>query len=109
MYPVIIHQAGPLPIKTTVKWPSTDVVTIAVSGSAWAQSPNTTVAVNVSVGDQMIGTLQMYANESGVHLALPTAYLPSLNNPGQVTVALTAANGTTLTDGNDMFTAVLLY
>ncbi len=109
MYPVIIHQAGPLPIKTTVKWPSTDVVTMAVSGSAWAQSPNTTVAVNVSVGDQMIGTLQMYANESGVHLALPTAYLASQNNPGQVTVTLAAANGTTLTDSNDMFTAVLLY
>jgi hypothetical protein len=109
MYPVIIHQAGPLPIKTTVKWPSSDIVTMAVSGSAWTQSPNTTVAVNVSVDGQMIGTLQMYANQSGVHLAFPTAFLPSQGTFGEFTVALTPANGTTLTDANDMFTVALIY
>ena len=49
MDPVVLHQAGPLPIKTTVRWPSSNRVTVAVSGSARAQSPNTMVAVNVTI------------------------------------------------------------
>jgi hypothetical protein len=109
MEPVVLHQAGPLPIKTTVKWPSTDVVTMAVSGSAWTQSPNTTVAVNVSVGDQMIGTLQIFANQAQVHLALPDAFIATQGAFGEFPLTLTAANGNTITDANDIFTVALLY
>src|ERR1044072_3948393 len=103
MYPVIIHQAGPLPIKTTVRWPSSNLVTVAVSGSAWAQSPNTMVAVNVTISSERIGTLQIYANQAQVHLALPDAFIATQGIFGEFALTLTAANGNTITDANDIF------
>jgi hypothetical protein len=109
MEPVVLHQAGPLPIKATVRWPSSNLVTVAVSGSARAQSPNTMVAVNVTIAGEKIGTLQIYANKAQVHLALPDALIATPGISGEFTLTLTAANANTITDANDIFTVALLY
>ena len=109
MFPVIINQAGPLPIKVTVDWPSSGAVMVAVSGSAWTQSPNTTLAVQVSVHATTLGTMQQVANPAGTHLAFPTAFFSVNGEIGSTTFTLTAANATTVTDQNDHFTVALIY
>jgi len=109
MEPVVLHQAGPLPIKTTVRWPSSNLVTVAVSGSAWARNPNTMVAVDVTISSEKIGTLQIFANKAQVHLALPDAFIATQGIFGEFALTLTAANGNTITDENDIFTVALLY
>lgn len=106
--PVIINQTGPLPIKTTVQWPSTGTVIVAVSGSAYAQKPGTMLGVNVTVADSS-DTIQVYANQSGTHLAIPTGFFPRNGLYGQVTVTLAATDGNTATDVNDHFTVALIY
>ncbi len=109
MEPVVLHQAGPLPIKTTVRWPSSNLVTVAVSGSARAQSPNTMVAVNITISSEKIGTMQIYANKAQVHLALPDAFIATQGAFGEFPLTLTAANSNTITDENDIFTVALIY
>ncbi len=109
MFPVIINQAGPLPITVNVDWPSSGSVMVAVSGSAFTNNPNTTLAVKVTVHSTTLGTVQHYANPAGTHLAFPTAFFAVNGEIGPTTFTLTAANATTITDQNDHFTVALIY
>ncbi|HEY0015941.1 MAG TPA: hypothetical protein VGC13_06465 [Longimicrobium sp.] len=108
-FPVIIDQAGPLPISTTVQWPSSNTVVIAVSGSAYAKTPGTMLNVKVNMAGTWIGTIQMFANQATTHLAFPTGFTAVKGGYGQFTLTLSAADGNTLTDANDHFTVALLY
>lgn len=109
MSQVIINQVGPLPIKAPVSWPSDRTVLMSVSGSAFTQQPNTPLAVAVTVHSTHVGTLQLVANPAGTHLDLPAAFFALDGIFGDTTIELTAANGTTLTDKNDLFTVALIY
>ncbi|HEX6037660.1 hypothetical protein [Longimicrobium sp.] len=106
--PVIINQAGPLPIKTTIEWPSTNTVIVAVSGSAFAQKPATMLGVNVSIKDAW-NTIQVFANQAGTHMAFPTGFFPVNGAFGEITLTLSAVDGNTMTDANDHFTVALIY
>ena len=106
--PVIIDQAGPLPIKTVVPWPSSNTVVVAVSGSAYAQKPATMLTVKLSIGDTS-ETLQVYANQPSMHLALPTGFFARTGLYGPVAVTLSAGDGNTFTDVNDHFQVALIY
>lgn len=106
--PVIIDQAGPLPIKTSLDWPSTNTVVIAVSGSVYAQQPQTMLTVNLSINDTT-ETLQVYANRSSTHIALPTGFFARTGEYGPCTVTLSAADSNTITDQNDHFQVALIY
>lgn len=108
MSPTIIDQAGPLPISKAVQWPSSNTVLVAVSGSAWAQTPNTPLAIRVSLDANVIGTLQMYANQASTHTGFPTGFYAVKNEQGEVTVTLNPSEGT-ITDPNDHFTVTLIY
>jgi len=108
-FPVIIDQAGPLPISTTVQWPSSNTVIIAVSGSAFAQTPSTMLRAKVHIAGTWIGSVQIYANQATTHLAFPTGFIAVKGGYGEFTLTLTAADGNTLTDANDHFTVALLY
>lgn len=108
MFPVIIDQAGPLPIKATVQWPSTNTVILAVSGSAYAQNPGTMLRVRVNIKNTWIGSIQVFANQASTHLTLPTGFLATNGEYGEFTLSLTADGGT-VTDQNDRFTVALLY
>lgn len=107
-FPVIIDQAGPLPIKTTVQWPSSNTVVVAVSGSAYAQKAATLLTVKLSIGDTT-ETLQVYANQASMHLALPTGFFSRTGLFGPTTVTLSAGDGNTFTDVNDHFQVALIY
>jgi hypothetical protein len=108
MFPVIIDQAGPLPIKTSVKWPSSNTVVVAVSGSAYAQKPGTMLTVKLTIHDTT-ETIQVYANQASTHMALPTGFFARDGEYGQVDVTLSAVDGNTVTDQNDHFQVALIY
>ncbi len=107
-FPVIIDQAGPLPISADVKWPSSETVIVAVSGTAYAQSPGAMLRVRLYIKNTWIGSIQLLANHAAQHVMLPTGFLPTTGEYGEFTVSLTAEPGT-LTDQNDRFTVALLY
>lgn len=107
-FPVIINQAGPLPISADVKWPSSEAVVIAVSGTAFAQAPGTMLRVRLYVQNNWIGSIQLMANQASQHVTLPTGFLRTAGTFGEFTVKLTADPGT-VTDQNDRFTVALLY
>lgn len=109
MNPVIINQAGPLPIRTTIPWPSSNTIVVAVSGSAWAQKANTMLTVNVTIEGAVVGVLQQFANAATTHLAFPTAFIALQTQWREATVTLSAANSATVTDQNDNFTVALIY
>lgn len=108
MFPVIIDQAGPLPIKTSVKWPSTGTIVVAVSGSAYAQKPGTMLTVKLTIQDTT-ETIQVYANQASTHMALPTGFFTRTGAYGQADVTLSAGDGNTFTDQNDHFQVALIY
>jgi hypothetical protein len=109
MSQVIINQVGPLPIQAPVSWPSDRAVLVSVSGSAFTQQPNTRLAVTLSIHSTTIGTLQLFANPAGTHLVLPAGFFSVNGGFGETSIVLSAANGTTLTDKNDLFTVALIY
>jgi hypothetical protein len=109
MSQVIINQVGPLPITAPVSWPSDRSVLVSVSGSAFAQQPGTTLAVKLSIHLTSIGTLQLMANQGGTHMVLPAGFFDVNGTFGETSIVLSAANGTTLTDKNDLFTVALIY
>jgi hypothetical protein len=106
---MVLRQPGPLPIKTSVKWPTSDSVVVAVSGSAWTKAANRTLAVNLTVGSQQVGTLQLFANPTSTHLAFPSGFFESTQPLGDTPVTLTAGNADTVTDQNDIFTVTLIF
>lgn len=106
--PVVIDQAGPLPIKTSIEWPSTNTVVVAVSGSAYAQQPQTMLTVNLSINDKT-ETLQVFANRAGTHIALPTGFFARTGEYGPCDVTLSAGDSGTITDQNDHFQVALIY
>jgi hypothetical protein len=109
MSQVIINQVGPLPITAPVSWPSDRAVLVSVSGSAFTQQANTTLAVKVSIHSTNIGTLRLSANAAGTHMVLPSCFYDVNGGFGETSIVLSAANGTTLTDKNDLFTVALIY
>ncbi|HET6764119.1 MAG TPA: hypothetical protein VFH27_10615 [Longimicrobiaceae bacterium] len=108
MSQVVIRQAGPLPIKQSFMWPSSEAIIVAVSGSAWTQKPNTLLTVQVQVDDKVLGTIQTLAGSATVHLALPTGFFAIQRQISQAVLTL-SAGADTLTDANDPFTVALIF
>ncbi|HEY5419332.1 MAG TPA: hypothetical protein VIL10_01240 [Marmoricola sp.] len=108
MSQVVIRQAGPLPVKSSFMWPSSESIIVAVSGSAWAHQPNTLLTVQVQVDDKVLGTIQTLAGTTGVHLALPTGFFAIQRQISPAVLTLTAGPDTT-TDANDPFTVALIF
>jgi len=110
MSQVIINKVGPLPITVPVAWPSDRPVMVSVSGSAFTKQPGTQLAVKLSIHSTGIGTVQLMANQAGPHMVLPAGFFDVASGViGGADVTLSAANGTTLTDANDLFTVALIY
>lgn len=109
MNPVIIDQAGPLPITVTGQWPSSSTVVVAVSGSAYSGTANTMMGIEATLGDgTVVGSLTHFANPASTHLAFPTSFHAIQANYGEFTLTLSASSDTT-TDYNDHFTVAFLY
>jgi len=109
MSQVIVNKSGPLPITSPISWPSDRTVLLSVTGSAFTKQPGTSLAVQVNVHATNVGMLRLMANQAGTHMALPAGFYALDGIIGETSITLSAANGTTLTDANDIFTIALIY
>lgn len=106
---VLISQKGPLPINTSFSSPGDMPMYLEVNGSVWTQTANNMIGIQVAVDGTVVGTAQIFSNGSSTHRAVVPIYIPVKLGQGQHSLALTAAPGTTVSDVNDFFTAVLHY
>lgn len=107
---IILSQKGPLPITVNFKALSDAPVTLEVQGSIWTQSANSMIGIQVAIDGGAVGTAQIFSNTPSTHRAVVPAYIPLQLAFGQHSLTLSAAPGsTTVSDLNDLYTAVLHY
>ena len=105
---VIIMQAGPLPITQTFNAPGDDPMYIEVNGSVWSQSENTLLGIDIALDGQPVSVAQVFSNGSSTHRAVVPAYISVQLTEGEHTLTL-SSSGVTVSDYNDLYTAVIHY
>ena len=106
---LIISQAGPLPITANFNALGDEPMYLEVNGSVWTQTPNNMIGIAIQLDGQAIGAAQIYSNGSATHRAVVPAYIQIQLGEGQHTLTLSATAGTTVSDLNDFYTAVIHY
>ena len=106
---LIISQAGPLPITANFNAPGDEPMYLEVNGSVWTQHPNSMIGIAIQLDGQAIGTAEIYSNASATHRAVVPAYIQIQLSEGQHTLTLSPTAGTTVSDLNDFYTAVIHY
>lgn len=107
---VIISQKGPLPITATFNAPGDMQMYLEINGSVWTQSANQLIGIQVQLDGQNLGQADIFSNTASTHRAVVPAYFQIQPKYGvQHKLVLSAAAGTTVSDFNDFFTAVLHY
>ena len=106
---VILSQAGPLPITANFSAPGDEPMYLEVNGSVWTQSVNAMIGIAIALDGTNVGTAQLFSNGNATHRAVVPAYIAVQFSQGQHTLQLSAAPGTTVSDFNDFFTAVIHY
>jgi hypothetical protein len=107
---VLLSQQGPLPITINFNALSDAPVTLEVNGSIWTQSANSMIGIQIAVDGGAVGKAQIFSNTASTHRAVVPAYIPLQLKFGQHSLTLSAQPGsTTVSDSNDLFTAVLHY
>lgn len=106
---VILNQAGPLPITAIFNAPGNEPMYIEVNGSVWTQSANAMIGIAITLDGKNVGTAHIFSNANATHRAVVPAYIAVQLAQGQHTLQLAAAPGTTVSDSNDIYAAVLHY
>jgi hypothetical protein len=106
---VLISQKGPLPIKTTFNALGDSPMYLEVNGSVWTQTANNMIGIQIELDGAVVGTANIFSNAASTHRAVVPAYIPIKLQQGQHTLALSPAPGTTVSDLNDLYTAVIHY
>jgi hypothetical protein len=106
---VILSQKGPLPITANFNAPGNQPMYIEVNGSVWTQSANVLIGIAITLDSNNVGTAQVFSNAAATHRPVVPAYIAVKLDQGQHTLKLSAAPGTTVSDFNDFYTAVLHY
>ena len=105
---VIISQAGPLPLAGTFNAPGDEPMYLEVNGSVWSQSANEMLGIQVSLDGQVIGEAQIFSNGASTHRAVVPTFIQVQLQEGTHKLTLSAASNT-ISDYNDLYTAVLHY
>lgn len=105
---LIFKQAGPLPISHTFSAPGDEPMYLEINGSAWSQTPDSFIGVAIELDGQAIGEMQLFSNGTATHRAMVPAYIEVQLDSGPHTLTLSAVSGT-ISDLNDLYTAVLHY
>jgi hypothetical protein len=85
-------------------------VSLEVNGSVWTQKANTMIGIQVQLDGQVLGQANIFSNAAATHRAVVPAYFPvKLSYDKQHTLVLSATAGGTVSDLNDLFTAVIHY
>jgi hypothetical protein len=108
-----VNNSTGLPISTTFSVPSNfpSSQLLLVAGSAWSNTANVPITVQVVIESQVVGTMTLFSNGTATHRAFGTAMIPLQLNPGQTGVTLTLQDldgSPTITDQNDWFSAALI-
>ena len=106
---VILSQAGPLPITANFNAPGDSPMYIEVNGSVWTQTANAMIGIAIMLDGKSVGTAQVFSNANATHRTVVPAYIPVKLSQGQHKLQLSPAPGTTVSDFNDFFTAVIHY
>jgi hypothetical protein len=106
---VLINQQGALPINANFNSPGDMSMYLEVNGSVWTQTENSMIGIQISIDGNVVGTAHIFSNGNATHRAVVPAYIAVQLSQGQHTISLAAAPGTTVSDSNDYFTAVLHY
>jgi len=107
---VILSQKGPLPITVNFKSPGDLPVILEINGSVWTQTANSMIGIQVQVDGATMGQANIFSNTPSTHRAVVPAYFPlQLKYDVPHTLVLSAAPGSTVSDFNDFFTAVIHY
>ncbi len=106
---VIISQAGPLPITATFNAPGDEPMYLEINGSVWTQSVNQMIGIAIGLDGRAVGTAQIFSNGNATHRVVVPAYIPIQLSQSPHTLTLSAAPGTTVSDYNDFYTAVIHY
>jgi hypothetical protein len=107
---VLLSKQGPLPITVNFNALSDAPVTLEVNGSIWTQSANQMIGIQIAVDGAPVGKAQIFSNTAATHRAVVPAYIPLQLKFGQHSLTLAVQPGTTtVSDQNDLYTAVLHY
>jgi hypothetical protein len=107
---LIAQQKGPLPITVNFNAISDSPCYLEINGSVWTQSANSLIGIQIQLDGQTLGQANIFSNTQTTHRAVVPAYFPvQLKYGVQHTLVLSAAPGTTVSDFNDFFTAVIHY
>ncbi len=107
---VLVSQKGPLPITINFKAPGDFTCYLEVNGSVWTQTANQLIGIQVQLDGKILGQANIFSNTATTHRAVVPAYFPlTLKYGVQHVIVLSAAPGSTVSDFNDFFTAVLHY
>jgi hypothetical protein len=85
-------------------------VVLEVSGSIWTQSSNSMIAFQIAIDGAVVGKAQIFSNMPATHRAVVPAYIPLQLAFGPHSLTLSTVPGSsTVSDQNDLYTAVLHY
>jgi hypothetical protein len=105
---VIIAQAGPLPITATFNAPGDQPMYLEVNGSVWTQSTNQMIGIVVALDGNVVGKAHIFSNANATHRTVVPVYIPVQLTQGQHKLTL-SADSNTVSDYNDLYTALLHY
>ena len=106
---LILSQKGPLPITAHFNAPGDSPMYIEVNGSVWTQTVNVMIGIAIQLDGENVGTAHIYSNANATHRTVVPAYVAVKLKQGQHTLQLSAAPGTTVSDVNDWYTAVIHF
>lgn len=107
---LILSQKGPLPITATFNAPGDLTAYLEINGSVWTQTANQMIGIQVQLDGANLGQANIFSNTSTTHRAVVPAYFQvQLKYGVQHKLVLSAAPGSTVSDLNDLFTAVIHY
>jgi hypothetical protein len=107
----IIYQGAPgsLPHQFQYSPNQDNPLVIQFSGSCYSGTPNRMVGLQLTIGNEVIGTSQIYSNGNQTHRAtVPTSIVYKFNYGTPVTITVSAATGDTVFDINDFITILSL-
>jgi hypothetical protein len=108
---ILINQAGPLPISTTIKTGSNGPSMLYLSGSVWTAESAGQIGIAVLIDGTKVGEAVIWSNEPTEHRAVVPVFIeitldkawPSETEMPSYTVELSPLNSSTLSDLNDWF------
>ena len=106
---VVIQQAGPLPINVNFNAIGDMPMILQVSGSVWSQKEGNMIGIGIKLDGNAIGSAQIWSNGTATHRAVVPAYIPIQLTQGQHTLSLFTNTPGTVSDLNDLYTAVINY